>query len=360
MISHAQLRPAAVLAFVSALSLGGCSVFAPKPPECQSIEVVRPRLEMANETATKMPDYVPMQYRILWWLPNRLLDAVDVAKASIGLGPGVGIEVYVTKAIWVSYLNYRSWRFGFDGRTLGFYEDGQYRRWRINDWHLAEWHGKDAAACRIPKLALKNFRPHEAPLIDGKAAVREIEKNLFDIGASLHFLVGADALVRPFEVLDLVVGLWGDDPAEDDYGLRYYPLWDYQPQSSIVDIFVNALDEMNEADLENTLSKELWRKSSIRAQGDTSGAPSARDGGFVSIDGIRIYPGDFRDGDGNLDVQIRCEGATLRWGVPAEFEYNLTMLNRYRRSMHDYHLTLRLEDSHWVITDISTGTRYID
>lgn len=357
MLARVQLLTAAVLA----LALQGCSVFAPKPPDCQSIEVLRPRLEMANEKAAKMPDYVPMQHRILWWVPNRVLDALDVAKLSIGLGPGAGIEIYVTKAVWISFLNYRSWRFGVDGRTLGFYEDGQYRRWRINDWHLAEWHGKNASSCRIPKLALKNFRMHEAPLIDGKAAVKEIEKNLFDVGATVHFLLGADALVRPWEVYDLVVGLWGDDPGKDDYGLRYYPLWDYQPQSNIVDIFVNALDEMNEADLQNTLSRDLWRKTVVREQGDTSGAPSARGGGYVSIDGERIYPGDFRDADGNLDVQIRCEGATLRWGVPAEFEYHLTMLNRYRRSMQDYYLTLRLEDSHWVITTIKAPPpRYVN
>jgi hypothetical protein len=342
-----------------AVAIPGCSVFNPKPPDCQSIEVVRARLELASEKAAKMPDYVPMQHRILWYLPNRILDAFDVAKLSIGVGPGVGLEVYVTRAIWVSYLNYRSWRFGFDGRTLGAYEDGQYRRWRINDWHLAEWYGRNAAACRIPKFALKNFRPHEAPLVPGKAAVEEIEKNLFDIGATVHFLVGADALVRPWEVLDLIVGLWADDPAQDDYGLRYYPLHDYMPQSSIVDIFVNAIDQMNETDLRNTLSRDLFRRTKLHPATE-GGTSTAGTGGYVSIDGIRIHPADCRDGSGNLDVQIRCEGAFLRWGVPAEFEYKVTLYNRYRRSLNDYVLTLRLEDSHWVVTRITSETRYVE
>lgn len=357
-----QLMSAAVLAF----AIQGCSVFSPKPPNCQSIEVIRPRLEMANEKAAKMPDYVPMQQRVLWYIPNRLLDVFDTGKFSLGVGPGFGLEVYVTKAIWVSYLNYRSWRFGFDGRSLGVYEDGQYKRWRINDWHLAEWYGKDSAACRIPKLALKNMRPHESPLLDGTAAVREVEKNLFDVGATVHFLIGADALVRPWEVWDLVVGLWGDDPAKDDYGLRYYPLHDYQPQQSIVDIFVNALDELNETDLQNTLSRDLWRKTSIRRGAGGAGAGAGAGGSssgsseYVSIDGILIAPADFRDGNGNLDVQIRCEGATLRWGVPAEFEYRVSMLNRYRRQISDYSLVLRLEDSHWVITKIDYGSHFVD
>jgi len=359
MRARLQLLAATALSF----AFQGCAVFAPKPPACQSIEVIRPRLELANEKAAKMPDFVPIQQCVLWWVPNRLLDAFDVAKLSIGVGPGIGLEVYVTKAIWVSYLNYRSWRFGIDGRTFGCYEDGQYRRWRINNWHLAEWYGKDAAACRIPKLALKNFRPHESPLIDGKAAGKEIEKNLFDVGATVHFLLGADALVRPYEVYDLIACLWGDDPARDDYGLQHYPLWDYQPQQGVVDIFVNALDELNEPDLQNTLSNDLWHKTTIGAQGTDASTANGRTGtgGYVTIDGSRIHPQDYRDADGNLDVQIRCEGATLRWGVPAEFEYHLTMLNRYRRSMQDYYLTLQLEDSHWVITKIQApAARYID
>ncbi len=360
-----QLLAAAVLG----VAFQGCSVFSPKPPDCQSIEVVRPRLEAANEKAAKMPDYVPMQQRILWYIPNRLLDCLDVGKLSIGVGPGIGVEVYVTKAIWVSYLNYRSWRLGFDGRTLGVYEDGQYNRWRINDWHLAEWYGKNAAACRIPKFALKNFLPHEAPIVEGKAAVKEIEKNLFDVGATVHFLIGADALVRPYEVYDAIVGLWADDPAQDDFGLRHYPLANYEPQGNIVDIFVNALDELNEQDLKNTLSKELWRKTSISASGASgnsggsapTGAAANKSGGYVTIDGYQLRPQDFRDGNGNLDVQIRCEGATLRWGVPAEFEYHLTLLHHYRRSMYDLFLTLRLEDSHWVITKFETkAPRYIE
>lgn len=361
------MRHLSLVGVALALGLNGCAIFSPKPPDYNSIAVIQGRLDKASEVGAVMPDYVPMTRRVLWYLPNRFFDVLDCGKLSIGIGPGMGLEIYVTKIIWVSYLNYRSWRLGFDGRTMGVYEDGQYRRWRISEWHLAEWYGTDAAAGKIPIWALSNFRPHEAPLMDGKPAVAEIEKNAWDVGATVHFLIGADILARPGEVFDLLFGLWGDDPSEDDYLIRYYPLHDYEPQQSIVNIFVSAIDQMSEADLKNTLGMELVRTSSMRA-GNTlkplagGAAPGGQDSGkgYVVVNGIRINPDEYRDDKGNLDFTIRCTGAYLQWNTPAQFEYTVKFYNRYRREYTKYFLQIELENSHWVITKIQTSNTFDD
>lgn len=356
-------------------ALGGCVVFSPEPAQYSSIDDVRPRLDLAETQAAKMPHYVPVTQRVLMYLPNRLFDVLDLVKVSVGAGPGVGLEIYLSENIWASYLNNRTWRLGWDGRSAGVYDEGHFKSWRLNDWHLHNPKG-ELSDGRVRIWTTSNLRPFQAPLYDGVPAIGEVRKNTWDIGARLHFLLGAELLVRPFEVLDLIVGLWGDDIAGDDYGLRDYPLHEYAPQSSIVELFINALDSLNEADLRKALSSRLVKNTLLRREGkilrlDPSGTgsglssyhqtgePPVGDRGkdFALIDGIRLTPEDYRTEDGRLDLDVRCTNAVLRWGYPAQFTYRVRFINRYVHSAKEYILTLELEASpyqegnHWVITE---------
>src|SRR5690606_39116641 len=210
-------------------------------------------LESSSFQARAMPTYVEWQHRVLLYLPNRLLDLFDVFKVSVGVGPGFGLDLYLTQNAWLGYETYRSWRLALDGRASGVYEEGHYR-----EWHLATREGDDTEAGRIPLWAMKDMRPFEEPLKAGVPAVPEVPRNTWDVGARAHLaLAGAELLVRPYELVDFLVGLWGDDLAEDDYGLRHFPLHAYAPQAEIVELFLNAVDQMNEADLAATLSDEL-------------------------------------------------------------------------------------------------------
>ncbi|MFG0318467.1 MAG: hypothetical protein ACF8XB_14430 [Planctomycetota bacterium JB042] len=331
-----------------------------EPPNYGSIEDVRGELDSSSFQARSMPTYVEWKDRALLYVPNRLLDLLDVFKASVGVGPGFGLELYGTENAWLGYETYRSWRLALDGRASGVYEEGHHQ-----EWHVGTREGEDARAGRAPLWALRDMRPYEAPLKPGVPAVPEVPRNTWDVGLRAHLaLIGAEVLVRPAEIVDFVVGLWGDDLSEDDYGLRYFPLHEYAPQAEIVELFVNAVDQMNEADLAATLSDELRKTSLIRRGrslfrlgGEDAVEPAARSGArtgdFLILGEVDLEPDRYRDEESDrLDFKVRCTGAVLRWGVPARIDYEITFFNRYVRTPEHFSLELEVEDEHWVVTRI--------
>jgi len=352
-----RMAGVAILLGTLGSSLGGCSVFNPMPPAYDSIEVVRDRLDSSSYQAADMPDYVTAGRWILMYLPNRGLDILDVFDLSLGAGPGTGIELHATDFVHMSYLNYRSWRLGMVNRSGGVYEEGHF-----DEWHFVTQHGDDSASGRMPVWATTNLRPFQEPSRDGVASVREVEGGTWDLGARLHFLIGAEAKIRPFQIFDLIVGLWGDDPAGDDYGVRDYPLNDFAPQAEVVELFVQAIDSFNEADLRQTLSYQIARESWLYHEGDlrrltddeSGGAPPSPQVGdtndFLLIGPVKLKPANYRDdSSGRLQMTIRCEEAKLRWGVPAEFNYTMTLFNRVLQRQQTFKMTLRIEETQWRI-----------
>ncbi len=349
-----------VLTVTLLFGLGACSVFSPTPPAYHSIESIRPELDSSSTQAAPVPDYVSAQEWLIFYLPNRLLDVIDLLKVSVGVGPGFGLELYASENFWLSYLNYRSWRLGIDGRSTGLYEEGRYR-----EWHLGDRRGDADAKGRALIGVLGPMRAYEAPLRDGVPALPPVPKNAWDIGVQAHALIaGAEVLIRPYELFDFVVGLWGDDPAGDDFGMRRYPLHEYSPQSDVVEIFINAIDQMHRDDLRATLASDLRKRAWVRqggslapleAGGEAGAAPDSGVGSkdFLLVGDVRIEPHRYRDSDGaNLDFAVRCTETDLRWGVPAEFRYSLSFYNRFIRTTDEFELTLRVEHKHWVITRI--------
>ncbi len=348
------------------LACSGCAVFSPEPPNYASIETIRAALESSDHQARPMPEHVATQQRILNYFPNRLLDIFDIFKFSFGLGPGMGVEIYLSSNAWLSYLNMRTWRLTLDGRASGFYEEGHYR-----EWHLGDRLGEYAAAGRTPIWAIQLMRPFEAPLKPGVPAVANVPKIPWDFAFLVHFLVGFEFILRPFEVWDLVTGVWGDDPAGDDYGVRHYPLHEHAPQENIVNLFLRAVDRLDEKDLRQLLSDDLLKRSYLRrgrnvvklseeggaAAAGSSYSPGDRDQDYVLIDDVRLEPHSFRGADsGSLDYSVDCTGAKLRWGVPAQIDYAVTFRNRFLPTSEKFRLTLRVQQkdglNRWVITEI--------
>lgn len=342
------------VAVVLAASLPACAVFRPEAPAWRSIEPIREAIDSAAYQARPMPEDLPVRERALHYLPNRLLDLLDVFKVSIGVGPGVGLEVYATRNVWLGYEWWRSWRLGIDGRASGFYEEGHFREWRLGDRV-----NPDAAAGRRPLFALRDLRPFEKPLVPGVPAVPEVPRNDWDVGVRAHLLlVGAEALVRPFEVFDFLVGLWGDDPALDDYGLRWFPLHEYAPQEDVVDRFVNALDRLDAAALLDVLCRDLRRSSFARVRSglaplaERSDDAARADPEAWILGDVEIEPDRYRGEDGHLEHATRCLGVYLRYGVPARIDYEVTFYNRYTRTPRTLELSLEVERGRWVIRRI--------
>ncbi|MCX7017593.1 MAG: hypothetical protein WCK47_13835 [bacterium] len=122
---------------------------------------------------------------ILYYIPNRVLDFVDIGRASIGIGPGYGLNVRLTELAEVGVGKYETTRFGMKGRVLPIYEENI-----------------DEAG-----VAFLGF-------VNGC-----LQRDPTEIGADLHVgIIGAQVAVSLAEAADFITGIVLIDLQGDDLG----------------------------------------------------------------------------------------------------------------------------------------------
>ena len=132
-------------------------------------------------------------HRILWYVPNRLLDVADIARARIRVGPGVALNAHVTKVVQAGLGSYMSLYAGLPGPR-------QQRSPRLPI-------GVEAYSGGALSVAEASFETGYEP-----------EYSPTEVGAGIHFiLLGIDVGVDPLEIIDLVTGIVGVDIGKDDY-----------------------------------------------------------------------------------------------------------------------------------------------
>jgi len=123
---------------------------------------------------------------LLLYLPNRVLDLFDVAKAGVDVGPGLGIELKATEAVQAMALSTFAIGVGFQGLR-----------------HLPFRVGPEAAFGVGP--------------LGGTAEIGGWYRSPTEFRVGLHaLLVGAHASVDPVEIVDFVLGFLLIDIAGDD------------------------------------------------------------------------------------------------------------------------------------------------
>jgi hypothetical protein len=129
----------------------------------------------------------PLLVSALLYLPNRVLDLGDLLRFGVDAGPGIGLDLQVTRALQVKLLSRFSLGVGY--QTLR---------------HLPVKLSADAA------FAI-------GPLGGSPAGGLGWYRSDTDVRIELHLLVvGAHVAVDPVEWIDLPLGLIGLDPAADD------------------------------------------------------------------------------------------------------------------------------------------------
>jgi len=159
------------------------SVFAGLTPALQA-----PPDAADEEGGAQDEDSRPVLVSILLYLPNRVLDLFDIARAGVSVGPGIGIDLTATELLNLTLMFKTSVGVGY--QTL--------RHLPIEAAAYA-----DVGAGPIKLDADPGFSWYRSP---------------GDFRVELYvLLVGAHAALEPIEILDFLVGLIGLDPVEDDY-----------------------------------------------------------------------------------------------------------------------------------------------
>jgi hypothetical protein len=124
-------------------------------------------------------------HMVLYYVPNRVLDFIDIGRLSVGFGVGYGVNVRLTELAEVGLGCYESTRFGMKGRVLPIYEENI-----------------DEAG-----VAFLGF-------VNGC-----LQRDPTEIGADLHVgVIGAQAAVSLAEAADFIVGFLLIDLQGDDIG----------------------------------------------------------------------------------------------------------------------------------------------
>lgn len=96
-------------------------VLAPAPSMAgREIQRVVVQQQVETVTTTKRSSFLD---QVLFYIPNRALDLVDIGRLSIGVGPGFDANIRATELATVGLGQYETTRFGMKGRTLPVYEE---------------------------------------------------------------------------------------------------------------------------------------------------------------------------------------------------------------------------------------------
>jgi hypothetical protein len=122
---------------------------------------------------------------VLYYIPNRVLDFIDIGRLNLGVGCGFGFNVRATELAEIGFGQYETTRFGMKGRVLPVYEEN------IDEAGFAFLGYVNGCLQRDPT----------------------------EVGADLHVgVIGAQAAVSLAEAADFLVGFILIDLQHDDLG----------------------------------------------------------------------------------------------------------------------------------------------
>ena len=131
--------------------------------------------------------------RVAWFLPNRVMDAVDVFRARVKLGPGLGAGARITDAL--SF---------YGGRSHAYFVGLPGPRGELGT--RPPWGREDTRGLVVMGLDATDDLPY-SPMYE-----------FSESGFSLHLLLaGAEVTVSPVEFWDFAAGWVGADPSGDDF-----------------------------------------------------------------------------------------------------------------------------------------------
>jgi hypothetical protein len=175
-----------VLAAVLGLGLPACASLPSSLPMDPSFGPMPAAAEDAKDEGG--PGVFSIGHTILMYIPNRILDAFDMVRAGVNVGPGVGAQLKATDAAQVEFMSRLSAGVGLQSLR-----------------HLPAYAGAESGV---------GIGPAEA---GGTMGIGWFQSPT-DIRIELHpAIVGAHAAVDPVEIVDFILGFFTIDLRDDDY-----------------------------------------------------------------------------------------------------------------------------------------------
>ena len=154
--------------------------------------LLAPYLSFGEDNAVEAEKRPGIFHKIVMYIPNRILDVLDIVRCRVRVGPGVAVDVRATEAVNV-----------FAGSYVSFYA------------------GLPGPRCRkMPKLpiGIESKTGAEVSVVDVSTGFgADPDYSPTEIGAGIHLLlVGVDVGIDPWEIVDFVGGIFFLDPRNDD------------------------------------------------------------------------------------------------------------------------------------------------
>ncbi len=155
--------------------------------------------------------------KIVLYVPNRILDALDIFSVNVGVGPIAEAQMMGSRAVWGGAGYGLAWKAykGF-GRQYGFgQEQGWY--WSFVTVSEEEWELRPATSLVKEYTEMRSGFPQPNSRTYGSDFPwNNGPRDYWQIGGSLGFLVDADLYIHPIEWFDLGLGVFGIDFTGDD------------------------------------------------------------------------------------------------------------------------------------------------
>jgi hypothetical protein len=152
---------------------------------------------------------------------------MDIGTLTLDFGLGFGAHAQVTDVARLGFENKEVWRLGASGRVAGLWKEKR-KAWAlgplgenyldikealcfgVDHWNDLTHHGNFPTTARV-------FTQQRFWLSDSGQVTSYRDRQAWDIGYSLHLgLIGISHDFRPLEFLDLLLGFFWVDIADDD------------------------------------------------------------------------------------------------------------------------------------------------
>lgn len=203
--------------------------------------------------------------RLLLWLPDRLLDLVDLVSFDVGIGLGAGAELWLTRFGQLGAGAGASMGLGWHGqRSLGarlHHGSG----WAAGPWTQGFVHGFDAGT----GLRRAGGASFDGSAVTAALPIHQEWRDAWGLGARAHLaIVAAEVELHPLQLADFAAGLVGQDLLGDDLATTTSP-GELLPQDELPMV---ALREVL-ADERTVVAYRAWIAERRAAASPTSDPP---------------------------------------------------------------------------------------